>query len=95
MNWALPFAQRYLYSVHPDKYIQLKQSGFSNISDLQIVVVDELYYRNVIKSCGIVSKKKFQCSCLLQVWPGIFSINVIYTIERTEIKFLELFEICL
>ncbi|TYH83645.1 hypothetical protein ES332_D02G145400v1 [Gossypium tomentosum] len=77
VNWALPFAQRYLYSVHLDKYIQLKQSGFSNISDLQIVVVDELYYRNVIKSCGIVSKKKFQCTCLLQD-------NILYTTPESD-----------
>ncbi|XP_022722630.1 uncharacterized protein LOC111279838 isoform X2 [Durio zibethinus] len=66
MNWALPFAQRYLYSVHPDSYFQHKQSGFENINHLQIVVVDKLYYRNVIKSCGIVSNKQFECSCLLQ-----------------------------
>ncbi|XWS13397.1 hypothetical protein CRYUN_Cryun36dG0033900 [Craigia yunnanensis] len=66
VNWALPFAQRYLYSVHPDNYIQLKQYGFGNINHLQIVVVDKLYYRNVIKSCGIVSKKQFECTCLLQ-----------------------------
>ncbi|XWS09171.1 hypothetical protein CRYUN_Cryun40dG0063400 [Craigia yunnanensis] len=66
LNWALPFAQRYLYSVHPDNYIQLKQSGFDIINHLQIVVVDKLYYRNVIKSCGIVSKKQFECTCLLQ-----------------------------
>ncbi|XVF37971.1 hypothetical protein REPUB_Repub20aG0057200 [Reevesia pubescens] len=66
LNWALPFTQRYLYSVHPDNYIQLKQSGFDIINHLQIVVVDKLYYRNVIKSCGIVSKKQFKCTCLLQ-----------------------------
>ncbi|XVF65262.1 hypothetical protein PTKIN_Ptkin09bG0233400 [Pterospermum kingtungense] len=66
VNWALPFAQRYLYSVHPDNYIQLKQSGFDSINHLQVVVVDKLYYRNVIKSCGIVSKKKYNCTCLLQ-----------------------------
>lgn len=77
MNWALPFAQRYLYSVHPNNYIQLKQSGFDNINHFQIVVVDKLYFRNVIKRCGIVSKKQTECTCLLQVWSGYF-VYVIY-----------------
>ncbi|GKU97667.1 hypothetical protein SLEP1_g10782 [Rubroshorea leprosula] len=67
VNWALPFMQRYLYCVHPDKYLQLKQSGFDNINNLQIVVVDKLYYRNVIKRFGIISNKRIKCSCLLQV----------------------------
>ncbi|KAK8480690.1 hypothetical protein V6N11_070955 [Hibiscus sabdariffa] len=77
VNWALPFAQRYIYSVHPDKYIQLKQSGFGNINNLQIVVVDKLYYRNVIRSCGIVSKKEFHCTCLLQE-------NILYATPESD-----------
>ncbi|KAL4272173.1 hypothetical protein GQ457_13G017120 [Hibiscus cannabinus] len=77
VNWALPFAQRYLFSVHPDKYIQLKESGFDNINSLQMVVVDKLYYRNVIRSCGIVSKKKIQCNCLLQD-------NILYTTPESD-----------
>ncbi|XP_039016487.1 protein NO VEIN-like [Hibiscus syriacus] len=77
VNWVLPFAQRYLYSVHPDKYFQLKQSGFDNISNLQVVVVDKLYYRNVIRSSGIVSKKKYECTCLLQE-------NILYTTPESD-----------
>ncbi|XVE81297.1 hypothetical protein DITRI_Ditri15bG0052600 [Diplodiscus trichospermus] len=77
VNWALPFAQRYLYSVHPDIYIQLKQSGFDKINNLQVVVVDKLYYRNVIKSCGIVSKKQYECTCLLQD-------NILYTTPESD-----------
>ncbi|XP_021290702.1 uncharacterized protein LOC110421426 [Herrania umbratica] len=77
VNWALPFAQRYLYSVHPNNYIQLKQSGFDNINHLKIVVVDKLYYRNVIKSCGIVAKKQFKCTCLLQG-------NILYTTPESD-----------
>ncbi|KAK2970424.1 hypothetical protein RJ640_016278 [Escallonia rubra] len=65
VNWALPYAQRYIYNMYPDRYIQLKQTGFEILQHLQIVVVDELFYRNVIKR-GIASKKRFQCNCLLQ-----------------------------
>ncbi|GAV66160.1 DUF3883 domain-containing protein [Cephalotus follicularis] len=66
VNWALPYAQRYMYSVHHDKYIKFKQSGLDNLNSLQIVVVEKLYYKNVIKHCGVASKKEIECSCLLQ-----------------------------
>jgi hypothetical protein len=69
VGWALPYSQRYFYSLHPDKYIQLKQSGFDILSRLQVVVVEKLFYRNIIKSCG-ASKKRIECSCLLQVCDG-------------------------
>jgi hypothetical protein len=72
VGWALPYAQRYFCSVHPDKYIQLKQSGFDILNRLQVIVVEKLYYRNVIKSCGGASKKRVECSCLLQVCDGSF-----------------------
>ena len=73
VGWALPYAQRYFCSVHPDKYVKLKQSGFDLLNRLQVVVVEKLYYRNVIKSCGDshASKKRIECSCLLQVCDEI------------------------
>ncbi|KAL7177232.1 hypothetical protein ACSBR2_030551 [Camellia fascicularis] len=66
LNWALPYAQRYIYNVHHDRYVQLKQFGFENLSRLQIVVVENLFYRNIIRKSNIASKKRFECSCLLQ-----------------------------
>ncbi|KAG6731183.1 hypothetical protein I3842_01G116900 [Carya illinoinensis] len=66
VGWALPYAQRYICSVHPDKYIQLKQSGFNFLNHLQVVVVEKLYYRNAIKSGFGTSKKRIECGCLLQ-----------------------------
>lgn len=67
LNWALPYAQRYLSAVHPDKYSQLKQSGFNIVNCLQVVVVEQLFYRNVIKSCGSTSEKRVKSTCLLEV----------------------------
>lgn len=67
VNWALPYAQRYLYSVHPDKYSQLKQSGFNVLNLLKVVVVEKLFYKDVIKSCGSASDKRVESTCLLQV----------------------------
>jgi hypothetical protein len=76
VGWALPYSQRYFCSTHHDKYIQLKQSVFDILSRLQVVVVEKLFYRNIIKSCG-ASKQRIECSCLLQVCVGIlYSIFV-------------------
>ncbi|XP_065628200.1 protein NO VEIN-like [Quercus suber] len=79
VGWVLPYAQRYFCSVHPDKYVKLKQSGFDLLNCLQVVVVEKLYYRNVIKSCGdsCASKKRIECSCLLQD-------NVLYTTQESD-----------
>lgn len=67
LNRILPYAQRYINNVHPDKYNQLKQSDFENLRHLKIVVVEKLFYRNVIKRCEITSKKRHECDSLLQV----------------------------
>ena len=67
VNWVLPYAQRYIYERHPEKYLQLKQSGSGTLNHLRVVVVEKLFYRNIIKRCEGASKKRFECSCLLQV----------------------------
>lgn len=67
MNWALPFAQRYMYSVHPNRYAELKLSEFDIVSCLQVIVVEKLFFRNVIKNFGYASDEQVPCSCLLQV----------------------------
>ncbi|KAH7521674.1 hypothetical protein FEM48_Zijuj07G0058000 [Ziziphus jujuba var. spinosa] len=77
VNWALPYAQRYLYSIHPDKYSQLKQCGFSAPNTLQVVAVEKLFYRDVIKSCGGASDKRIESTCLLQG-------NILYTTEESD-----------
>ncbi|CAN6722643.1 unnamed protein product [Malus baccata var. baccata] len=85
LDWALPYAQRYLHYVHPDKYSQLKQSEFEMLNGLQVVVVEKLFYRNVIKSIGSESKKQVECSCLL-------TGSILYTTQESDSHalFLEL-----
>ncbi|XP_010496962.1 PREDICTED: uncharacterized protein LOC104773988 [Camelina sativa] len=65
VNWALPYAQRYIYTVHHVKYTQTKKTVHSQLKRLQIFVADKLCYRNVIPQYGISSKKEFKCSSLL------------------------------
>ncbi|RDX88172.1 hypothetical protein CR513_30268, partial [Mucuna pruriens] len=77
VNWTLPYAQRYIHKFHIDKYDQLKQSCFDIFNHLKVIVVEKLFYRNVIKTCGIVSKKRVECSCLLQG-------NILYIIKESD-----------
>ncbi|KAM1270400.1 hypothetical protein ACFX13_032311 [Malus domestica] len=85
LDWALPYAQRYLHGVHLDKYSQLKQSEFEMLNCLQVVVVEKLFYRNVIKGTGSESKKQVECSCLL-------TGSILYTTQESDSHtlFLEL-----
>ncbi|CAI9778566.1 unnamed protein product [Fraxinus pennsylvanica] len=64
VEWALPYALRYIYNVHPDNYLQLKKSGFH--IGLRIIVVEKLFYRNVLKGSHVASKRRAECSSLLQ-----------------------------
>ncbi|KAG1335020.1 hypothetical protein COCNU_03G011390 [Cocos nucifera] len=72
VNWVLPYAQRYISKLHHDIYIHLKQSGFEKLSQLQIVVVEELFYRNTLKGHDSGSKRRLECSCLLQIHTHYF-----------------------
>ncbi|GKD35893.1 hypothetical protein Tco_1251402 [Tanacetum coccineum] len=55
VSWALPYAQRFIYSNHQNEYSQLKLSGFKKLNCLKIVVVEKLFCRNVVKRFGIKS----------------------------------------
>lgn len=67
VNWALPYAQRYLYKVHPDAYFHLKQSGYEELNQLQVVGVEKLFYKHTVRGCNDTSNKQYDCSSLLQV----------------------------
>ncbi|XP_026387919.1 uncharacterized protein LOC113283008 [Papaver somniferum] len=66
VDWILPFAQRYISKMHPDKYFLLKQAGSENMSRLQVVVVDKLFYKYTIKGGNSASNRRSECSCLIQ-----------------------------
>lgn len=67
VNWILPYAQRYLYLLHPKEYFHFKKVEYERLSKLQVVVVEKLYYRHTIKACESASNKRCECSSLLQV----------------------------
>ncbi|KAJ9555632.1 hypothetical protein OSB04_010246 [Centaurea solstitialis] len=66
VSWVLPYAQRYISNSYPERYLQLKLSGFEKLNRLQIIVVEKLFYKNVIRRSNQVSKKRHDISCLLQ-----------------------------
>ncbi|CAN8232243.1 unnamed protein product [Cochlearia groenlandica] len=66
VNWSLPYAQRYIFTLHHDKYTQMRKTVCSQVKRLKVFVVDKLCYRNVIPQYDISSKKEFKCSSLLQ-----------------------------
>ncbi|KAI3791105.1 hypothetical protein L2E82_04710 [Cichorium intybus] len=66
LSWVLPYAQRYISNTYPERYLQLKLFGFERLNRLQIVVVEKLFYKNVIKRSKFASKKRHDTSCLFQ-----------------------------
>ncbi|KAI7727539.1 hypothetical protein M8C21_003843 [Ambrosia artemisiifolia] len=77
VSWALPYAQRYIYNIHPNEYSEFKLSGVKNLNSLKIVVVEKLFYKNIIKKVGIESSKRYECSCLLQD-------NILYATSESD-----------
>ncbi|KAL6008259.1 hypothetical protein ACLOJK_033765 [Asimina triloba] len=53
VNWVLPYAQRYLYKQNSDIYFSLKQLGFANLIQLQVVVVAVLPPRSVMSAAAL------------------------------------------
>ncbi|XP_010527472.1 PREDICTED: uncharacterized protein LOC104804807 isoform X2 [Tarenaya hassleriana] len=66
VNWALPYAQRYFYTLHHEKYVHDEKSVYHRIKHLKVFVVEKLCFKNVIPEYGISSKKDSTCNCLLQ-----------------------------
>jgi hypothetical protein len=64
--WLLPYMQRYIYKMHRDTYINFQQNEIMKLSNLQVVVVDKLFHKYVLRGLESSSKKRFKCHCLLQ-----------------------------
>ncbi|KAI0489261.1 hypothetical protein KFK09_029103 [Dendrobium nobile] len=85
VNWVIPYGQRYIHKLHLDTYLKLKQLGFDKLSQLQIVVVNKLFYKHTLQGRDCASKRQFECNCLLQG-------NILYACQTTDAHsmFLEL-----
>ncbi|GJM96963.1 hypothetical protein PR202_ga13847 [Eleusine coracana subsp. coracana] len=65
--WLLPYMQRYIYKMHRDTYMNFQKNEAVKLSTLQVVVVDKLFYKYVLRGLDSSSKRRFECQCLLQV----------------------------
>lgn len=74
VNWVIPYAQRYIHKLHQDAYLKLKQLGFEKLTELQVVVVNKLFYKYTLQGRDCPSKLRFECNCLLQVRKQSFSL---------------------
>jgi len=52
--------------MHRHTYINFQKNDIMKISNLQVVVVDKLFHKYVMRGLESSSKKKFKCHLLLQ-----------------------------
>ncbi|XBH73605.1 hypothetical protein VPH35_100688 [Triticum aestivum] len=73
----LPYMQRYIYKTHRDAYINFQQNEIMKLSNLQIIVVEKLFHKYMLKGHESSSKKRFKCHCLLQG-------NILYATQEAD-----------
>ncbi|CAM0876996.1 unnamed protein product [Alopecurus aequalis] len=62
----LPYMQRYIYKMHNDAYMNFQQNEITKLSNLQIIVVEKLYYKYMLNGHESSSETRVKCPCLLQ-----------------------------
>lgn len=62
----LPYMQRYIYKTHRDAYVNFQQNEIMKLSNLQIIVVEKLFHKYMLKGRESSSKRRFKTHCLLQ-----------------------------
>uniref|UniRef100_A0ACD5X9X7 Uncharacterized protein n=1 Tax=Avena sativa TaxID=4498 RepID=A0ACD5X9X7_AVESA len=62
----LPYMQRYIYKMHEDAYVNFQQTEVTKLSELQIIVVEKLFHKYMLKGQESSSKRRFKCHCLFQ-----------------------------
>ena len=67
LNWLLPYMQRYIYKMHGDTYNKFQQNEATKLSSLEVIVVEKLSYKYMLKGRDSSCEGRFECSCLLQV----------------------------
>ena len=67
ISWLLPYMQRYIYKMHRDTYNNFQQNETMKLSSLEVIVVQKLFFKYMLKGRDSSSKRRFVCHCLLQV----------------------------
>ncbi|XP_044946062.1 protein NO VEIN-like isoform X3 [Hordeum vulgare subsp. vulgare] len=77
LNWLLPYMQRYIYKMHGDTYNKFQQNEVTKLSSLEVIVVEKLSYKYMLKGRDSSCKGRFECSCLLQG-------NILYATQEAD-----------
>lgn len=75
VNWALPYVQRYLYKIHPLKYVSFKELEKEKLCQLQVVIAGKLYYKYSLNGSNSTSQEPFEASAILKV----FLLSVLFS----------------
>jgi hypothetical protein len=67
ISWLLPYMQRYIYNMHRDAYNSFQQKEAMKLSSLEVIVVQKLFFKYMLKGGDSSSNRRFECHCLLQV----------------------------
>jgi hypothetical protein len=67
VNWILPFVQQYIYNKHSGLYCKLQDIAGEKLSQLNVIAVQRLFYKNTLKESTISSTTRIECTCLLEV----------------------------
>jgi hypothetical protein len=68
VNWALPYVQRYMYKMHPLKYVSFKELEKDKLSQLKVVMTEMLHYKYCLNGLNITSQDLFEASAILKVF---------------------------
>lgn len=82
VNWVLSYAQRYMYNLSMEDYVLQKEVTLEKLRQLQVCVVEKLYYKHSLKGQTSDSKKKFKCHSLLQVLNFKSKFSSIFSSEH-------------
>ncbi|KAM0901187.1 hypothetical protein ACQ4PT_020148 [Festuca glaucescens] len=77
ISWLLPYMQRYIYKMHRDTYNSFQQKETMKLSSLEVIVVQKLFFKYMLKGCDSSSKRRFECHCLLQG-------NILYATQEAD-----------
>lgn len=77
ISWLLPYMQRYIYKMHRDTYNNFQQNETMKLSSLEVIVVQKLFFKYMLKGRDSSSKRRFECHCLLQG-------NILYATQEAD-----------
>jgi len=77
ISWLLPYMQRYIYKIHRDTYNNFQQNEAMKLSSLEVIVVQKLFFKYMLKGRDSSSKRRFECHCLLQA-------NILYATQEAD-----------